>query len=245
MNSYLFYISDKAWITYDSVKSIIDYKEDCKSLSDYIPEIIFAIETYDKIKLEKIVEEIKTLYMNIEKTESETKKLFISCMIELRNNLITKYPEREISNGTTYEVVPKILEAKSYSEIINYIKSVFDELLENFNFNTADSVIVKVIAYIKTNYTSDLKLETLGDLFNCNSAYLGKKFKKYTGTQFNTYLDNLRIEDAKYKLLHTDLKIYQISKLVGYTNTDYFFMKFKKCTGYTPKEYKKVLENEE
>ena len=245
LNSYLFYISDKAWITYDSVKSIIDYKEDCKSLSDYIPEIIFAIETYDKTKLEKIVEEIKTLYMNIEKTESETKKLFISCMIELRNNLITKYPEREISNGTTYEVVPKILEAKSYSEIINYIKSVFDELLENFNFNTADSVIVKVIAYIKTNYTSDLKLETLGDLFNCNSAYLGKKFKKYTGTQFNTYLDNLRIEDAKEKLLHTDLKIYQISKLVGYTNTDYFFMKFKKCTGYTPKEYKKVLENEE
>ena len=57
--------------------------------------------------------------------------------------------------------------------------------------------------------------------------------------------DNLRIEDAKDKLLHTDLKIYQISKLVGYTNTDYFFMKFKKCTGYTPKEYKKVIENEE
>ena len=43
----------------------------------------------------------------------------------------------------------------------------------------------------------DLKLETLGDMFNCNSAYLGKKFKKYTGVQFNTYLDNIRIDVAK------------------------------------------------
>ena len=81
-------------------------------------------------------------------------------------------------------------------------------------------------------------------MFNCNSAYLGKKVKKYTGLQFNTYLDNLRIEEAKNKIKNTDLKIYQISKLVGYANTDYFFMKFKKNTGYTPKEYKKLLENQ-
>ena len=100
------------------------------------------------------------------------------------------------------------------------------DFIENFNFNTADSVIVKVIAYVKANYTQDLKLEVLGQMFNCNSAYLGKRFKKYTGQQFNTYLDNLRIEDAKDKLLNTDLKIYQISKLVGYAKTDYFFMKF-------------------
>ncbi|MCR5187779.1 MAG: response regulator [Treponema sp.] len=244
LNSYLFYISDCTWISCQSIKNQINEKENKKSLLDYIPDIVFTIETYDKTRLANIVEEIKTSYMDLNKSETETKKLFISCMIELRNTLISKYPEKEISNGTTFEVVPKILEAKSYLEIINYISSVFDELLENFNFNTSDSVIVKVIAYVKSNYASDLKLETLGDLFNCNSAYLGKKFKKYTGTQFNTYLDNLRIEDAKDKLLHTDLKIYQISKLVGYTNTDYFFMKFKKCTGYTPKEYKKVIENE-
>lgn len=244
LNEYLFYISEANWLSSDSVQSYICEKTNLKALSDYIPDIVFAIETYDKPKLAGIVEEIKNSYMDISKNESEIKKLFISCMIELRNSLISKYPEREISNGTTFEVVPKILEANSYTEIINYINSVFTELLENFNFNTADSVIVKVIAYVKSNYASDLKLETLGDLFNCNSAYLGKKFKKYTGTQFNTYLDNLRIEDAKDKLLNTDLKIYQISKLVGYTNTDYFFMKFKKCTGYTPKEYKKVIENE-
>lgn len=78
----------------------------------------------------------------------------------------------------------------------------------------------------------------MGDLFYCNSAYLGKKFKEYTGVQFNVYLDKIRIEEAKKKLAETDLKVYQISKLVGYSNTDYFFMKFRKYTGMTPKEFK-------
>ena len=48
----------------------------------------------------------------------------------------------------------------------------------------------------------------------------------------------MQCDVAKEKLRTTDLKIYQISKLIGFTNTDYFFMKFKKYTGLTPKEYK-------
>ena len=115
-------------------------------------------------------------------------------------------------------------------------------VLENFNTNTATSTITKVIAYIKTNYADDLKLETLGQMFYCNSAYLGKKFKEHTGVQFNTFLDQIRIEEAKKRLTETDLKVYQISKLVGYANTDYFFMKFKKYTGLTPKEFKAGLK---
>lgn len=241
--SYLFFISDQLFISKNCIEKI-SLNTNSINLQNLIDDIVFCIETYNKDKLEKIISLIKENYFDISKTEAEIKKQFISCMVELRNKLLAKYPEREISNGTTFEVIPKILEAASYSEIIEYVKSVLFDLLENFNFNTSDSVIVKVIAYVKSNYDQDLKLEALGDMFNCNSAYLGKKFKKYTGTQFNTYLDNLRIEDAKDKLLHSDLKIYQISKLVGYANTDYFFMKFKKCTGCTPKEFKKAAENE-
>ena len=41
---------------------------------------------------------------------------------------------------------------------------ILNNFIENFNFNTSDSVIVKVIAYIKSNYSEDLKLETLGNI---------------------------------------------------------------------------------
>lgn len=244
LERYLFFMSDYAYISNDVIPESQKSIQNKESLDNIINNLIFCIETYDKKKLEEKEVEFDTYLSSIKDNAKDIKKYFIYLIIELRNKLSSKYPERDISDGESYEIVPKFLEMTSYKDCFQYFKTILNNFIENFNFNTSDSVIVKVIAYIKSNYSEDLKLETLGDMFNCNSAYLGKKVKKYTGLQFNTYLDNLRIEEAKNKIKNTDLKIYQISKLVGYANTDYFFMKFKKNTGYTPKEYKKLLENQ-
>ena len=247
LEKYLFYVSDKKMILNS------DPKEEGRKLEDgdfknYINEqinkMIFCIETYSKETMAEKFDELEKFFCNPAYSESETKKNLIYTLLELRNRLVIKYPEREISVGSSYDVVPHILEKITFEDSFLYFKQVLTDFLEDFNFNTADSVIVKVLSYVNINYAQDLKLEALGSMFNCNSAYLGKKFKKKTGVQFNTYLDNLRIEEAKDKILHTDLKIYQISKLVGYTNTDYFFMKFKKYTGMTPKEFKKVNDDD-
>ena len=243
---YLFYFSKESYINLETIKTIkndnleqderlLNYTEE---IDGYLDKLIFCIETYDKKQLQVIIQELYNCFYKPEHSEALTKKNIIYCLLELRNRLSAKYPQREITDAATFDVVPNILEKNTFEDMFEYFVSVVNNFLENFNFNTADSVIVKVIAYVKANYMNELKLENLGEMFNCNSAYLGKRFKKYTGFQFNTYLDNLRIEAAKDKLLNTDLKIYQISKLVGYANTDYFFMKFKKNTGMTPKEFK-------
>ena len=242
LQKYKFYFSRKSYLSSEILEAT-EKSDDFIDISSFVDQLLFCIETYDKVKLEEIEAVLNKAFFNYEMAETVVKKNIISCIVELRNKIIAKYPEREISDGETFEIIPKILDAISYESVFIYFKNVLNNFIENFNFNTADSVIIKVISYIKNNYTSpDIRLENLGDLFNCNSAYLGKKFKKYTGKQFNTFLDELRIEDAKEKLLHSDLKVYQISKLVGYSNTDYFFMKFKKCTGLTPKEYKNGIE---
>lgn len=240
---YLFFFSDIPYVSDEEINTV--HKD--SNINDFdsiINNLIFCIETYDKNQLEKIKKEIKELTFNIKENETNIKRTFIYCLVELRFRLVSKYPEREISDGNTYDVVKKLMNYNNFTGMFECFCKILDDFIENFNFNTSDSVIVKVLAYIKTNYASDLKLENLGELFNCNSAYLGKKFKKYTGVQFNTYLDNLRMEIAKDKLVNTDLKIYQISKLVGFSNTDYFFMKFKKNTGLTPKDFKKQVEDE-
>ncbi len=211
-----------------------------KDITKTIDTIIFCIETYDKNKLEDELKILENQLFDINLNESETKKKIISFLLDLKNKLVLKYPERDFSDEKLQNIVSEILEKETFYDTFCYLKVVTNNLLENFNFNTSESVIIKVISYVKNNFTLDLKLETLGEMFNCNSAYLGKKFKKYTGIQFNNYVDNLRIELAKEKLMNSNLKIFQISKLSGYTNTDYFFMKFKKNTGMTPREYKKL-----
>lgn len=240
---YFYYFSK----VYSITKETLEIKNTGYSKSELsadIDKLIFCIETYSKKVFEDTTAEMYKKMRNCLRPQSENKQDIIYCLMEIRNRVISKFPERDISDAQTADIVPSVLEKLTFDDAFLYMKNVINSMIENFNFNTSDAVIIKVISYVKSNYTNDLKLENLGEMFNCNSAYLGKKFKKYTGVQFNSYLDNLRIEDAKEKIKNSDLKIYQISKLVGFANTDYFFMKFKKYTGYTPKEYKILTEME-
>ena len=205
---------------------------------EFIQKLLFCIETYDKEKLQQNIEFLYKHFSDESLKEAQVKKDVISILVNLRNSVVEKYPERDFKETVKLDFVSEMLELDSFNSLIDHFKSVTENYIECFNTNTSDSMILKVVAYVKSNFNQDLKLENLGELFNCNSAYLGKKFKLYTGVPFNTFLDNLRIESAKDKLLNTNLKNYQIAKLIGFNNTDYFFMRFKKNTGLTPKEFK-------
>ena len=108
-------------------------------------------------------------------------------------------------------------------------------------YSSGENVLDEVLYYIHRNYRENLKLETIAPLFGYSSSYLGKIFSKKLGINFNTYVDNVRIEEAKKLLEENTLKVYEIAEQVGYSNVDYFHKKFKKVTGTSPAEYRKNL----
>jgi two-component system response regulator YesN len=102
----------------------------------------------------------------------------------------------------------------------------------------AGTQVKKMIDIIHRHYDRSLKLETIAGLLGYSSAYLGKVFKHATGENFNTYLDKVRIEEAK-KLLVQGMKVYEVAERVGYANVDYFHGKFRKYVGMSPAAYRK------
>lgn len=102
------------------------------------------------------------------------------------------------------------------------------------------SVVVEVERYVKKNYRENINLKSIAECFYINPVYLGKVFKKHFGVNFNQYLHDLRMEEAKKLLRRTDYKIYEIADMVGYSDSDYFISKFERVTGMTPSQYKKT-----
>ncbi len=125
-----------------------------------------------------------------------------------------------------------------YDDLLRATKSLFRGLLSATEEPGADKLVKRVVDLIQRNYHENLKLETIAELFHYNSAYLGKVFKQATGEYFNTYLDKVRIEQAK-ALLEQGMKVYQVAEQVGYANVDYFHTKFKKYVGTSPSSYRK------
>ena len=55
----------------------------------------------------------------------------------------------------------------------------------------------------------------------------------------------VKIEKAKERLENSILKNYEVGKLVGFENTDYFMRIFKQRVGLTPGEYRIQARKEE
>ena len=103
----------------------------------------------------------------------------------------------------------------------------------------SQDIISEMKQYTQEHYQKDLSLKIIGEHFNYNSAYLGKKFRKETGKTYLAYLEEIRMEKAKDILLHSNFMVYEIAEMVGYSNVDYFYKKFKNHFKISPNEFRK------
>ena len=77
---------------------------------------------------------------------------------------------------------------------------------------------------------------------NIAERSLKRRFKAATGVTLIEYLQNLRIEEAKRLLETSDKSADDISFEVGYEDASFFRRLFKRCTGLTPIQYRRVFK---
>lgn len=239
--------------SYECAKLLIDneflYKDmDAVSIDDFKTgysdgESKFAerlcklIEIGDRERIKERLDNLKEMYKSKAMKETEIKVQVTHNIVLLHGMLEKKYPDRITDYHDFDLITDQIKKSDSLEDLIHRVCTYAIELSEKIGISTTDNIVKRVLAYMERNYIQDLKLEDIAKIFCYNSAYLGKVFKKVTGDSFNNVLNNIRINNAKRLLLETDLKVYQISEQVGYSNTDYFYTKFKKHVGLSPREF--------
>jgi len=241
------------YFSYECAKLLTDYKFLYKDMEvvtidnlncnnknieiDFAESICEFIEIGDKEEIEKTLKDLKEVYLSRVMTETEIKVQVIHNIVKLFNMLEKKYPDK-IADFPNYDAaIDRIKQSDSLEELMQTVMAYALTIADKIGITTTDNIVKRVLAYMERNYVQDLKLEDIAKIFSYNSAYLGKVFKKITGNSFNDMLNKIRIENAKRLLLDTDLKVYQISERVGYSNTDYFYTKFRKYVGVSPKEF--------
>jgi len=210
----------------------LDIEEEAKMLSSYIQII-------DQKKIKIFFERLENCFYDSGKSPQDIRQDCMILMIETRGDILKKFPALK-------DIIKKQKETFNIIMKNNYLEQIIDEMIDNCRqisemlpLLSADCNFRRIISYVNNNYNENLRLDSLARLFNYNCAYLGKCFKKNTGKNFHTYLDNLRIDTAKDLLKNTNMKVYEISNLVGYANTDYFYSKFKRYTGKSPLVFRK------
>lgn len=102
--------------------------------------------------------------------------------------------------------------------------------------------VYRAMNYIRQNYDKDLNMAQVSNLVSMNYSLFSRDFKRYAGKSFVDYLRECRVEKASHFLAQTELRVAQISRLVGYDNEKYFMKVFKDESGVSPTEYRRNMQ---
>ncbi|MBM9603040.1 GlxA family transcriptional regulator [Desulfopila inferna] len=110
--------------------------------------------------------------------------------------------------------------------------------LEHHKIKHNDTDIMKAQGFMEDNYRELKVVNEIADFVGISSRHFKRRFKQATGYSPLTYLQDIRIEQAKKKLESTMDSIEEITQQIGYENTSTFRRLFKDRTSLSPREYR-------
>lgn len=201
-------------------------------------------KTYERIVISfhpQIVENFSTEYTNLlscflERNKGQNNAILLSkkqldIYLALASKLIETSHCNEYGNDVltiTYLVQMLIFLNKIYKH---------DEIsLEQYPLSEK---LQDVLTYIDNHLIEDLSLDRISNHFSLNKSYLGRLFKKETGSTIYNLIMLKRVSLAK-QLLSDGKNVSEACLLSGFNDYANFIRTFKQVTGYSPSKYHKL-----
>ncbi len=118
-------------------------------------------------------------------------------------------------------------------EILNDSKSRLIEKIKN--------ITIEYVYNHTGEYTINFS-EYLTDRLNLDYPYLSTLYSSVEGTTIEQQLIHLKIERVKELLVYDEKTLSEIAWELGYNSVAYLSGQFKKITGFTPSNFKKLRE---
>ena len=234
--------------------SIINYDDINFSMGtqeDLIIEIDHKLQVYflsgSKKMVQNIIDDIFekkdiSIIMSINKTR-EYAFSYITIIYDVLKELDIDVKELHSKKFDTYEY---IFELVTVPDIVKYVTDISHKAIEIINYRKSkksNKLIDEITKCMKLSIGDcELSLSKVAQIFFINPSYLSRMFKKEMKVNFMEYLTKLRIDKAIMLLNTTDLKSYEIGEKVGISDPSYFSTCFKRYTGVSVSEYKKVKQ---
>lgn len=230
----LYTIYENLYTKLNNIEKAYEYSEKLKKLNSEIIEVrLVGIDGFQKYKIEDEVKFHNGL--RLQKIRTIVLIGFLLCIIVFF--IVVIYRKREY-------FFKKSFQDKSLEKNLEKLETSTSQIL--LNDKTKENIQVKLKEfetsnlYLKKNYL----LSNLSSDINTNYKYINIVLKDVYDTDFNTYINNLKIkyildlwnndeESRKYKLSY-------VASLSGFSSHSKFSNVFKNYTGVSPSEYLKT-----
>lgn len=164
---------------------------------------------------------------------------------KITSDLFTRYSnfsEKDLYLNMKSIMIENIWSQKSFSDWFVFVRDYCIYLSALLSRGVVEHPFIEeALEYVSKNFTKNINMAIVANQVSVNYTWFSEKFKEHTGVNFNEYLKNMRIEEAKRLLEKDCYKVYEVAERSGFGDVKYFMKTFREATGKTPTEWKKSL----
>ncbi len=202
-----------------------------------------AVFSSDLVRLKKLFNDFQSWWQKDLYNPTGVIEAFVRFVSSIIN--VIKETDFEIFEAINQkETLQSIIDSTTKDELHEAMYCILNKLaLKAGNKTQNFSLTVKrAISFVNEFYKDGITLDQTAARLNITPEYLSSIFNKEVGANFSSYIKDYRIKKAKELLINSNLKAYEISEQVGYSDPKYFSRVFREVTGYTPGEYQKAYK---
>ncbi|KZL91056.1 PocR ligand-binding domain-containing protein [Clostridium magnum] len=228
--------------SYNFKDKIISNREHVEYPIEYENKLKDSIKKLDDALCIKIIKEVIKVYKEKGFSVQEVKGIFEELIVTLSRLVYEETKDSKMFLDMRYRYKNRISNCTDYTILQETIIEFSQEsisILNSMLLSGRYDLINKINLYIENNFHQNLTLSHLAEIFFISPNYLSTLFNEKNAMSLKDYINKLRIKKAKQYLEETDMKISEISKLVGYSQLSYFGSIFNKLEGCTPNEFRR------
>lgn len=173
------------------------------------------------------------------------KKLLTEIIKEGRNVFEPPYDipsQKDMKKRKDYPFgADQLIKIKLENLLIELIRSKTSITVNETN-DISDDIIHEICRYLNENFKEKIRLSELCFLFGTNSTTLCNKFRASYGETVISYINKLKIKEAKKLMRSGSYNLTEIASIVGFSSVHYFSRIFKQYEKKSPSTYIKTIK---
>ncbi len=132
---------------------------------------------------------------------------------------------------------PHSIICDSYVKIL--LLSLSEQCIEpHIKSNGKRAAVSKAKEWIRLHACDGITASKAAEALHYNPDYLNQLIKSDTGLTLSTYINNIRLNEAKKLLISSNKTVSEIAYETGFSDEKYFMKLFKKIENVTPSQYR-------
>jgi two-component system, response regulator YesN len=230
------------------IKYIKTMGGDDSSISEYPlqkeKELLSFISLGDKAGAQKLLNEILGhVFFSSSGKLDIVKARVLELVVLLSRAALEGGADVEQIFGLNFNYLKQVQNFQTIEDLSFWLSKImlrFTDCVFNFKDIKHVDVIFKAVGYIKRNYMKKITLKEVADHVYLSSSYFSKLFKEEMKFNFNTFLNQVRIDKSKTLLRDNSIPLVDVAFLMGFEDQSYFSKVFKKLEGVSPGRFREA-----